>query len=145
MTYINRSLSLPEIFKRVAAESTIEDKVNLLKRFDRKDMRWVVDFMYNANLDGVYVPEYKPSNFIVGMAYVTFNTAIPKIEAALNNRADPKTYDRNLIIVLEGMHNDEAELLSELLMGKKIEGVSKQVFKRVYPAFFRESDNEATE
>lgn len=145
MTYINTALSLPEIFERVALLPTIEDKVNMLRRFDRKDLRWVVDFMYNANTSKFYIPAFEPQDFIQGMSYMSILNALTKIEAALNNIDRPEIYERNLIVVMESLHIDEAILLSDILTGKKIEGISKQVFKKLYPDFFRESDNESTE
>lgn len=142
MKYINRNISIPEIFEIVSKLDTIEEKVNLLKQYDRRDLRWVVDFMYNADKTGLYIPDYKPGNFVNGMSYMSIGSALQKIEAALNNKHNKTIYERNLIIVLENVHKEEAQLLTDIFQGKKIEGVSKQVFKRVYPAFFRESDQE---
>ena len=144
MNYVNTSLPIPEIFKRVSEQPTIEDKANMLKQFDRRDIRWVVDFMYNADVTGLYIPDYTPSSTISGVSYASFNTSLARIESALNNRNNKKIYERVLCGVLETMHESEATLLCDILLGKKIEGVSKQVFKKAYPAFFRESDESAT-
>jgi hypothetical protein len=143
MKHINRNLTIPEIFKRVTAlEGTIDEKAKLLAQFDRKDIRWVVDFMYNGEIDGVVVPEFKRSNRPVGQEYMTILTAIPKLNSALGNRHNKAVFDRNMIMVLENISGDESDLLVSLMNGKKVEGVSKAVFKRVYPAFFRESYSE---
>lgn len=139
MKYVNKTLSLPEIFKRVAAQPTVEEKINTLKQYDRKDVRWVVDFMYNADTEGLTIPEYKKSNYIDGMSYMTIITAIGKLQSAIQYRNNPSVYTRNMTVLLESLHADEAQLIVDIFQGKKIEGVSKKVFKRVYPNFFPES------
>lgn len=139
MKYVNKTLSLPEIFKRVAAQPTVEEKINTLKQYDRKDVRWVVDFMYNADTEGLTIPEYKKSNYIDGMSYMTIITAIGKLQSSIQYRNNPSVYTRNMTVVLESLHADEAQLIVDIFQGNKIEGVSKKVFKRVYPNFFPES------
>lgn len=140
MKYVNKTLLLTEIFKRVAEQPTVEEKINLLREYDRKDVRWVADFMYNADTQGLTIPEYKKSNYVDGMSYMTIVTAIGKLQAALQYRNNPSVYNRNMTVVLESLHADEAQLVEDIFQGKKIEGVSKKVFKRVYPHFFPESD-----
>lgn len=140
MKYVNKALSLPEIFKRVAAQPTVDEKINLLRQYDRKDVRWVVDFMYNADTQGLTIPEYKKSNYIDGMSYMTIITAIGKLQSAIQHRNNSAVYTRNLTVVLESLCADEAQLIVDLFEGKKIEGVSKKVFKQVYPNFFPKSD-----
>lgn len=135
--------TIPEIFDAVrAAEGSVDDKAQVLKMYDRKDLRFVVDFMYNGNKDGLYVPEYTPSSKPVGMNYMTIGTALKQIEAALQYRTQIDVYERNVVRVLESVSADEAQLIADLFEGKKVEGISKAVFKRVYPAFFRQSDSE---
>lgn len=143
MKYVNRNIPANKVFEIVANKGTIDEKVETLKVYDRKDIRWIVDFMYNADKTGLYVPEYTPSKHAESFTYMTILTAIPKIQASLRNRNNKPLYERNLILVLENLTSSEAKLIADLFEGKKIEGISKHVFKKVYPNFFRESTPEA--
>lgn len=74
---------------------------------------------------------------------MTVLSALPKINAALQHKDNQAVYERNLKLALENVSPEESDLLVEIFGGKKFEGVSKAVLKRVYPAFFRQSDEEA--
>lgn len=136
--YIDKSLTLPEIFDRVAEKGTIEEKASLLRAYDTKHLRWFIDALYNRDFSSLTIPEYKPSNMPSGIAFMSINTAIPRIGVALQHADKPHVVDRNLTLVLEGVTKEEAELLVKLFKGeKRIAGVSKAVFKKAYPEFFR--------
>lgn len=52
--YRNTSLTLPEVFKRVAAmkDATNEEKAKELSHYDSVTLQWFVDVMYNAPCEG---------------------------------------------------------------------------------------------
>lgn len=132
------SYTLPEIFERVAQEDGTDKKAALLKRFDSRHLQWFVDAMYNRDLSDLKIPEYKKSTLQPTVTLMTIKQAIPRIEAAYRHRDNEKTSKRNLQIALENVTAEEADLLERLIRGeKKINGVSKAVFKKVYPQFFR--------
>jgi hypothetical protein len=138
MIYVDKSLSLPEIFDRVGSKGTIDEKVTMLKRYDTKALRWFVDSTYNRDFSDIIIPEYKKSNNPPGISFININKAIPRIEVAIKNKDNERIRDRNLILVLEGLSAEEAALIEKLIKGeRKITGVSKTVFKKVYPEFFR--------
>lgn len=143
MKHINKNISIVEIFQRVRdLEGTVDEKAQLLAQYDRKDVRWLIDFAYNGPTP-LNVPPYKRSNRPYGIEYMTVLSALPKINAALQHKDNQAVYDRNLKLALENVSPEESDLLVEIFGGKKFEGVSKAVLKRVYPAFFRQSDEEA--
>ncbi|MNE51604.1 hypothetical protein D3C80_1462390 [compost metagenome] len=143
MKHINKNISIVEIFQRVRElEGTVDDKAKLLAVYDRKDVRWLVDFAYNGPVP-LNIPEFKRSNRPYGIAYLTVLTGLPKLNSALQYVSNQAVFDRNLKLVLENVSPEEADLLVEIFSGKKFEGVSKAVLKRVYPTFFRPSDEEA--
>lgn len=140
----NRNKSLAEIFQTVKEfEGTLDDKAKLLKGYTRKDVRWYVDFMYNRSGDFLDVPEFKYSNRPHGVSFATINTSIARIEAAVRLRdTNPEASERNILRVLEIIPNDEADLLVDLFRGRKVDGISKAVFKRAYPDLFIEPPKE---
>jgi hypothetical protein len=143
MRQINKLLPVHEIFKLVAdLNGTVDEKARLLAQYDRKDVRWLVDIAYNGE-QPYPIPEYKPSNRPHTVGFMTLLNALPKLNAALQYKDNKAVYDRNLKLVLENVSVGDVDLLISVLQGKKIEGVSKAVLKRVYPTFFRESDDEA--
>jgi hypothetical protein len=143
MRQINKLLPVHEIFKLVAdLNGTVDEKARLLAQYDRKDVRWLVDIAYNGE-QPYPIPEYKPSNRPHTVGFMTLLNALPKLNAALQYKDNKAVYDRNLKLVLENVSVGDVDLLISILQGKKIEGVSKAVLKRVYPTFFRESDDEA--
>lgn len=143
MKHINKNISIVEIFQRVRElEGTVDEKAQLLTQYDRKDVRWLIDFAYNGPTP-LNIPPYKRSNRPYGIEYMTVLSALPKINAALQHKDNQAVYERNLKLALENVSPEESDLLVEIFCGKKFEGVSKAVLKRVYPAFFRQSDEEA--
>ncbi|AND75123.1 hypothetical protein pf16_200 [Pseudomonas phage pf16] len=141
----NRNLPASDIFARVKDHpGTVDEKAQLLARYDRKDIRWLVDFAYNCDTTKLPVlPEFKRSNRPSGIDYMTILSAIPRIEAALKHKDNEAIWNKSMALVLENVTGGEADLLVALFSGKKFDGVSKAVLKRVYPQFFRESDTPA--
>lgn len=135
--YIDKSLSLPEVFDRVAKRETVAEKVELVKAYESKHLRWFVDVMYNGDFTDIEVPDYKPSNAPAGIAYMNIKNAIPRLEAVMKNRHKPRIVERNLKVVLESVTQEEAQLIVKMIKGeRKIDGVSKTVFKKAFPEFF---------
>jgi len=138
MAYIDKGLTLPEVFKRVSEKETIEEKAKLLKAYETKSLRWFIDSLYNRDLSDIVIPEYKVSKNPSGIAFMNINNSINRIEAAISNKDKPWIVNRNFTLVLEGVTSEEASLIEKLLKGeRRITGVSKTVFKKAYPEFFR--------
>lgn len=138
MAYIDKGLTLPEVFKRVAEKETIEEKAKTLKAYETKSLRWFIDSLYNRDLSDIEIPEYKVSKNPSGIAFMNINNSINRIEAAISNKNKPWILNRNLTLVLEGVTSDEASLIEKVIKGeRRITGVSKTVFKKAYPEFFR--------
>jgi len=138
MAYIDKGLTLPEVFKRVAEKETIEEKAKTLKAYETKSLRWFIDSLYNRDLSDIVIPEYKVSKNPSGIAFMNINNSMNRIEAAISNKDKPWIVNRNLTLVLEGVTSEEASLIEKLLKGeRRITGVSKTVFKKAYPEFFR--------
>lgn len=140
MKYVPTNLTLPEFFKYILKNcKTVDEKAALIKQHNRKDLHWLVDFMYNGKevQESVKLPDFIVSTKPVGNNYLTIGNALPKINAAITHRANKAVFDRNMRMVLESVSADESKLLVDVFAGRKIEGISKAVFERSLPMYFR--------
>jgi hypothetical protein len=141
--YVDKSLTLPEVFDRVAEKETIEEKTKLLKAYETRALKWFIDSLYNRDLSDITIPKYKSSNNPSGIAYMNIGNSISRIEAAINNKDRERIFNRNMTLVLEGVTRDEAILIEKVIKGeRRITGVSKTVFKKAYPEFFRTEEKD---
>jgi hypothetical protein len=136
--YIDKSLTLPEVFERVSKKETVQERAYLLLKYETEPMKWYINALYNRDFTHLPIPEYTKSDKPAGVTFMTMKQAIPRLEAALKYNNKPHVVERNLLLVLETVTAEEAELIEKLLKGeKRINGVSKSVFKKAYPQFFR--------
>lgn len=141
--YIDKSLTLPEVFDRVSKKDSIDEKVTVLRQYDTKAMRWFVDALYNRDFTSLKISDYEKSTKPAGLAFMNISNAMPRIESALKNHDKGRISERNLMLVLANVTGEEAELIEKIIKGeRKIAGVSKTVFKKVYPEFFRTEKEE---
>lgn len=142
---ISKNIPLNEIFDKVASSNgPVEERAAILRAYSRHDLRWVVQYMIVEKHEPIHVPEFKYSNRPYGVSFSTLNQSITRIKAALGYLSQGKqtVFEKNIRLVLESVPNAEADLLVNILKGKKIEGVSRAVFKRAFPEYFPVSDQE---
>lgn len=135
---IDKSLTIPEVLKIVADAEDREDKVAYLKAYNTRALRFVIDGLYNIDWEGVPIPKFRPNHRPVGICNMTLNTALSRINAALQYKnSNPNVTLRNMSIVLEEISAAESALLTGIIKGRKIKGISKSVFREAYPEQFR--------
>ncbi len=137
--YVNLSLTIPEIFEKVGKLENNEQKSEMLRSYDTKQMRWFVDSLYNTDWSAVEVPEdIRFNNRPPEICNMSILNAITRINIARNWASDkPAVTKKNLHLVFEELSRPEADLIINMIKGnRKIEGVSKWVFRKVYPQFF---------
>ena len=136
---VRPNTTLPEVFDKVRSLESNDDKVAVLKKYNSKQLAWFVNNTYNFDFSKYTLPEYKKNNKPPEICYLTINKAINRIQAAVSfhNKGDMKRYEDLMTLVLEGISRAEAELLEDLFDNKKIDGISKTVWKKVFPEFFR--------
>lgn len=133
-----RSYPLTEVFQMVAEHpGTIAERAEMLQKMKCKEMLWIVDFIYNHKDFPVPVPEFKRSIYPHDNNFMSLRTSIVTLNKALSLvNKDEKQYNRLMRKVLENISGEESDLLVHVFQGKKIEGISKAVFKRAFPEFF---------
>jgi hypothetical protein len=136
--FVSHAVSIKDILNKVTEQSNNDKKVEVLQQYNRPDLKFIVELMYATDLEGFKLPEFKMPNKPFGTTYMTIRAAIPKMRIALANRDNKRVFENNMIRVLESLSTEEVEVLVHVLNGKKIEGISKSVFKKVYPQFFRD-------
>lgn len=136
------NITLPEIFEYVNKQTSNDDKYLVLRRYSNTmQMKWFVNAMYNFDFKDYYIPKYRQSTLPVGLTQ-TIGKNIKRIESAIRlfQRGNTKKYDDLMTITLESVSKDEAVLLEQLFANKKVEGISKSIWKKLYPDFFRNED-----
>jgi hypothetical protein len=134
------NITLPEIFEYVQMQETQELKVQaLLTCRNSKQLKWFVNAMYNFDFHGFPIPDYKPNKSPVGIAQ-SINTHINRLESAvvMHQKGNMKRYEDIMAITLECISRDESLLLERLFLNKKVDGISKAMWKKVFPEFFRD-------
>lgn len=133
------NITLPEIFEEVRRLTTKPEKIQMLKSFrNLRHLRWFVNATYNTDFSKAHVPRYTENKYPPDMCGNMWTQA-KRIDAAFGflQRGDVELYDRNMTLVLETLSKQEADLVVNMLRGKKVDGISKRMWREVYPEFFR--------
>jgi hypothetical protein len=147
MNKIITDITLPEVFAKVSSQKSTNDKINVLKLYDSKALRWFVYSMYNIKWD-LEIPEYKVPTSPPGLTYSSISKSLLRLDLIEKLKDSEKLQDKDklekqLILVLENVSKDESELLVNLFSGsRKVEGIPKTVFRGVYPDFFTQDGSE---
>lgn len=139
MKYISNNKTIQEIFDYVVNNSkNNQEKLALLKQFNHRGIKWLVHVMYCRDLSQYPIPKYEPNTRDKDLCHATIFNSINRIEAALRvYETKPKRYNDLMTLVLQELPQDDAQLLSEVMSGKKYQKISKSIWKQIYPEFFR--------
>ena len=140
-------LTIPEVFER-ASKLDSDKKIQFLRKYDGKSLQWFISSLYNFDWSELEIPEFNLSVLPVGNNFMTIKSAIPKLQAIAKflsvepDKRNLKRIEDLMVLVLENVSKDEANLLIRLFTGqRKIEGLSKTVWKKVYPDFFTQVES----
>lgn len=139
------NITAPEIFDYVNTLDTPQEKFQALSMYRNMiHIKWICNAIYNFDFSKFYIPKYQPNHHPVGLCHGHIGNQLNRIESAIkmHQMGKNKDYERIMTIVLESVSRDEALLLEKIFNNKKIDGISKTVWKKVYPEFFRSGDSE---
>lgn len=144
---VRPNTTLPEVFEKARGYSTNEEKLMILRKHNSQQLMWFVNATYNFDFSGIILPEYKVNNSPPEICYLTINRALKRIEQAIvyHQKGNMQRYDDLMTVTLEGMSKAESKLIEDLFNNKKIEGISKKVWKEMYPEFFRAEEKTETD
>lgn len=138
-TFINRNKTVAETLSFVVKEASNNDeKVKILQQLKNRSLKWIVQAMYTRDLSKYPTPKFEYNHRDAGICHGTIHNSINRIESAFRvYDKNPKSYDDLMTLVLQELPREEAELLIDVMAGKKTRGISKTVWKKIYPEFFR--------
>lgn len=146
MIQTNTHRAIHEVFDIVSQQKTKKDKIDTLRKYDNRVIRWYIDCLYNRDWSDMTVPSVKLSHRPYGICNTNLGKSISRIEQAFYYRhTKPEVSDKMLTIVLTEVSEGEAKLLINMFNNKKIDGIHKSVFKEVYPEFFRAAATSKTD
>lgn len=139
MRYISTNKTIKEVFDYVADNAkSNQEKLVLLKQFNHRGIKWLVHAMYCRDLSHLPIPKYTPNHRDKDLCHATIFNSINRIETAFRlYETKPKKYDDLMTLVLQELPKDDAQLLVDVMSGKKVQGISKSIWKQLYPEFFR--------
>lgn len=139
-TFINKNKTVSEAFDFVTKEASNNDeKIKILQQLKSRSMKWVVQAMYTRDLSKYPIPKFEYNHRDAGICYATIHNSINRMESAFRvyNKGNEAKYNDLMTLVLQELPKEEAELLIDVMAGKKTRGISKTVWKKIYPEFFR--------
>lgn len=139
---VRPNTTLPEVFEKARSYSTNEEKLAILRKHNSQQLKWFVNATYNFDFSGIILPKYKVNTHPTEICYLTINRALKRIEQAIiyHQKGNMQRYDDLMTVTLESVSKAESSLLEDLFNNKKIDGISKKVWKEMYPEFFRNEE-----
>jgi hypothetical protein len=130
-----------EILEMFTKAETRKEKINVLKKFEHPTFKEFLNYSFNPEIVfDVEIPEYKASFDPAGLNVLYLDDEIkrtyrfivghPKRSPTLK----PSKQKELLLILLESLHKDEADLYVRMLKKDlKIPFLTKKLLKEVYP------------
>jgi hypothetical protein len=130
-----------EILDMFQKAETRKDKIAVLKRFEHPTFKKFLDYTFNPEIKfDVEIPEYKPSCDPAGLNVMYLDDELARVYRFIEGHPKraagltPKKQTELLLVILESLHKDEAELYVRMLKKDlKIPFLTKKLLKEVYP------------
>jgi hypothetical protein len=130
-----------EILDEFQKAETKQDRIAVLKKYDHKTFREFLMYAFNPHIKfDVQIPNYRPAPEPEGLNYTYLNLEIPKLYRFIvghpkrSPNLTPKKQTQILLVILEALYKEEAEILVRLL--KKDLGIkylTPKLIKEAYP------------
>ena len=130
-----------EILDEFQKAQTKQERIAVLKKYDHKNFR---EFLYYAleptiQFD-VEVPNYRPAPEPAGLNYTYLDLEVKKLYRFIKDHKlrpaglTPQKQKQLLVVVLESLYKDEAELLVKVVQKKfKIPNLTIKLVQEAYP------------
>lgn len=132
-----------EIFAEFNKATTKAERLAVLRKYDHPRFREFLKYAFNPNVKfDVEVPRYRPAVEPAGLNFTYLSSEVtkfyrfivghPKRPAGLT----PQKQKQLLLVVLESLHKDEAEILVRLIKGDiDIKYLTLNLLSEAYPGF----------
>lgn len=131
-----------EIFEDFEKADSRTKKIEVLRKHDHKMFREFFTLLFDKNIEfDVEIPEYRPAPEPAGLNYTYLNLEIPKLYRFIKNHPRrtnvlPPKLKGLLVVVLESLHKDEADLLVRLMKKDlKIKQLTPRLVQDAYPTW----------
>lgn len=130
-----------EIFDEFKKAQTKEARIAVLKKYDHPRFREFLIYAFNPSIKfDVPVPNYRPAPEPAGLNFTYLISEVPKLYRFIVNhpkRPEGITSEKQkqlLLVILESLHKDEADLLVKLIQKKlDIKYLTLNLVKEAYP------------
>ena len=131
-------LSISEIVNKATELSSVEEKVEWLRKHDCAPLRTVLKYMYDKNVEFL-IPNTPPpwkKNSYVGVEGMLYNEARRLkifIKGGGYDNLNQVKREQLFISLLEDIDNGDAELLCKMIAQKPLKGLSRNVVVTAFP------------
>jgi hypothetical protein len=130
-----------EILEEFQSATTKQDRLAVLKKYDTKTFREFLFYALEPTIQfDVEVPNYRPAPEPAGLNYSYLDLEVKKMYRFIKDHKlrqpglTPEKQRQLLVVVLESLYKDEAELLSKVLQKKfKIPNLTIKLVQEAYP------------
>jgi hypothetical protein len=129
-----------EIFEEFDKATTKQERMNVLKKYDHPRFRLFLQAAFHPDVQfDVPIPPYRPAPEPAGLNFTYLDSEMAKVYRFIKNHpAKPEglTLDKErqlLLVILESLHKDEADLLTRLI--QKNLGIKHLTSKLVQETF----------
>jgi hypothetical protein len=130
-----------EIFEEFQKAETKADRIAVLRKYDHPRLREFLIYALNTTIEfDAEVPNWRPAVEPAGLNYTYLESEVPKLYRFVKNhpqRPEGLTQEKQkqlLVVVLESLHKDEAQILADLIKRKfKVNNLTKKLVQEAYP------------
>ncbi len=130
-----------EIFQEFSTKESDEDRIGVLRKYDHIRFRDFLAIAFNPDFQfDCPIPNYRPSKEPAGLNLTYLDQEITKLYRFIighpkrTTNITPDRQEKLLLVVLESLHYDEAELLVKLIKKDlQIEHLTADLVKLAFP------------
>jgi hypothetical protein len=130
-----------EILDEFQKAQTKQERIAVLKKYDHKNFREFLYYALEPTIEfDVEVPNYRPAPEPAGLNYTYLDLEVKKLYRFIKDHKlrpaglTPQKQKQLLVVVLESLYKDEAELLAKVLQKKfKIPNLTIKLIQEAYP------------
>lgn len=130
-----------EIFADFETALTRQTKISILQKHDHVQFRNFLAMAFNPDIKfEVDIPNYRPAPEPAGLNYTYLNLEVPKLyrfikdHPKLTSEISPEKKKSLLVVILESLHKDEADLLVRLIKKDlNIKGLTPKIIQEAFP------------
>jgi hypothetical protein len=130
-----------EILEEFENAKTESERIVILQKYDTHQFRHFLKNALDTTLEyDVEVPKYRPAPEPAGLNYTYLSMEMDKMYRFIKNhslRAEGLTSDKQrqlLVVLLESLHEKEAEILAQILQNKfKVNFLTQKLIQKALP------------